>query len=123
VVDELRRTLSALVGEVDPLLRPQLIFDPGLGFAKTAAQSLRLLARLRWLRSAWGGRLLIGASRKSMLGSVTGLQTADRLIPSTVAAALAAYQGADIVRVHDVAETVSALRLATALHQAAEAAA
>jgi dihydropteroate synthase len=142
VVDELRRTVASLlapeltvvpvpsstttsrasaVAHDDPPLRSRLIFDPGLGFAKTAEQSVALLARLRWLRRSLGGRLLIGASRKSMLGAITGLPTSQRLIPSVMAAAFAAYQGADIVRVHDVAETLPALRLAESLRRAAEA--
>jgi dihydropteroate synthase len=134
VVDELHRTVATLfmAGE-SPISRsmppgfsatlaagrPQLIFDPGLGFAKTTEQSLALFTRLRWLRRALGGRLLIGASRKSMLGAITGLPIAERLIPSVVAAAFAAGNGADIVRVHDVAETVVALRVASAIGEVA----
>jgi dihydropteroate synthase len=121
VIDELRRTVASLsMWGDEALLRPRLIFDPGIGFAKTAEQSQELLARLRWLRRALGGKVLIGASRKSMLGAITGLPISDRLVPSVVAAAFAAYQGADVVRVHDVAETVVALRLAAGLRQAEE---
>jgi dihydropteroate synthase len=137
VVDELRQTVASLLPAPGPgksleprpwqlpwgdsavsPLHARLIFDPGLGFAKTAEQSLALLSRLRWLRSALGGRLLIGASRKSMLGAITGLPIHERLIPSTVAAAFAAYAGADIVRVHDVAETLAAVRIGCALRKA-----
>jgi dihydropteroate synthase len=124
VIDELRQTVASLGGagasrmSLPLSLHERLIFDPGLGFAKTAEQSLLLLGRLRWLKEALGGRLLIGASRKSMLGAITGLPTSDRLVPSTVAAALAAYLGADVVRVHDVAETRAALRVAEALRRA-----
>jgi dihydropteroate synthase len=124
VVDELRDTVASLcrLGDAPMLesaLRPRLIFDPGLGFAKTAEQSLLLLGKLHWLSRSLGGRLLIGASRKSMLGAITGLPINERVVPSAVAAALAAYQGADIVRVHDVAETVAALQVAEALRCAA----
>jgi dihydropteroate synthase len=123
VVTELQQTIAPLLPSADCTgLRKRLIFDPGLCFAKTAAQSRLLLARLRWLRHALGGKLLIGASRKSMLGAMTGLAVNERLLPSVVAAALAAYQGADVVRVHDVAETVIALRLADGLRHAGEAA-
>lgn len=130
VVDELREiaaSISPAMAKVPSMvmadskeaaLFSRLIFDPGLGFAKTAAQSLLLLSRLDWLRGALGGRLLIGASRKSMLYTITGLPVRDRLVPSTVAAAFAAYLGADIVRVHDVAETVAALRVAEAVRAA-----
>lgn len=143
VVDELRQTVASLMmGDAEaphrsmkpattlatlatPVLDRQsppwaqrLIFDPGLGFAKTAEQSAQLLASVRWLRRALGGKLLIGASRKSMLGAITGLPIEERLVPSAVAAALAAYQGADVVRVHDVPETVAALKLTAALRVA-----
>lgn len=122
VVTELHRTVASFSLGGEPsmsLTRSQLIFDPGLGFAKTAEQSLELLARLCWLRRALGGRLLIGASRKSMLGAITGLPTSERTVPSAVAAAFAAYFGADIVRVHDVRETMAALQLAAALRRSA----
>ncbi len=136
VVDELVQTVASLwTSRVSPMqskpstcnvlsswtLPSRLIFDPGLGFAKTAEQSTKLLANLGWFRRALGGKLLIGASRKSMLGAITGLSTSERLIPSVTAAALAAYQGADIVRVHDVPQTVAALRVAEALRHAKEA--
>jgi dihydropteroate synthase len=125
VIDELRDTVAALFPPKHEHMamatyRQQLIYDPGLGFAKTAEQSFALLGRLRWLRRALGGRLLIGASRKSMLGAVTGLPISERVVPSAVAAAFAAYQGADVVRGHDVAETIAALRVAEALRQAAD---
>jgi dihydropteroate synthase len=123
VVDELRQTVASLMmGDGEASSQPwaqRLIFDPGLGFAKTPEQSVQLLASVRWLRRVLGGKLLIGASRKSMLGAITGLPTSERLVPSAVAAALAAYQGADVVRVHDVPETVAALKLTAALRIAA----
>lgn len=125
VVDELRQTVASLLSMPVPVgstvvspLSSRLIFDPGLGFAKTAEQSLTLLSRLRWLRRALGGRLLIGASRKSMLGALTGLPIQERLIPSVVAAAFAACAGADIVRVHDVAESIAAVRMGEAVARA-----
>ena len=119
VVEELRAIAASLVGD-DPVLRRRLIFDPGLGFAKTAEQSIELLSRTAWLQAQLQAPLLIGASRKSMLGAVTGLPVEDRLIPSVVAAALAAQSGAAIVRVHDVAETRAALRLVQALRLASQ---
>lgn len=118
VVDELRQTAARLTEE-DPVLRRRLMFDPGLGFAKTAEQSLALLSATAWLRSTLSAPLLVGASRKSMLGAVTGQAVQDRLIPSVVAAAWAAAAGADIVRVHDVAETRAALQLIAALRATA----
>ena len=116
VIKELADVVSALT---DPKLRARVIYDPGLGFAKTPAQSLQLLGQLGRLRAALGGPVLVGASRKSLLGSVTGLPVHERLLPSVVAAVLAAQQGAAIVRVHDVAATRLALQLCQAVGQAA----
>ena len=112
LIRELADIVSALT---DPRLRARVIYDPGLGFAKTAAQSLQLLGQLGRLRAALGGPLLVGASRKSLLGAVTGLPVEERLVPSVVAAVLAAQQGAAIVRVHDVAATRAALELVRAV--------
>jgi dihydropteroate synthase len=114
VVSELASTVQTLTAD-DPALRERLIFDPGLGFAKASDQSLALLGAVPRLKALLGGRVLIGASRKSLLGAATGLAVEDRLIPSVVAAALAAFQGADVVRVHDVAATRAALDLAHAV--------
>jgi dihydropteroate synthase len=117
VVDELRQTAARLTEE-HPVLRRRLMFDPGLGFAKTAEQSLELLARTAWLRAALAAPIVVGASRKSMLGAVTGQPVQDRMLPSVIAATWAALHGADMVRVHDVAETKVALQLVTALRGA-----
>ena len=117
VIKELADVVSALT---DPKLRGRVIYDPGLGFAKTPAQSLQLLGQLGRLRAGLGGPLLVGASRKSLLGSVTGLPVHERMLPSVVAAVLAAQQGAAIVRVHDVAETRLALQLCHAVSHATE---
>lgn len=124
VVNELASTVNTLLaddladGRADQALRARLIYDPGLGFAKTAAQSLTLLGSVPRLKALLGGRLLIGASRKSLLGRATGLPVEERMVPSVAAAALAAFQGADVVRVHDVAETRAALELCRAVQQA-----
>ncbi len=119
VVEELVTIAASLAGD-DPVLRRRLIFDPGLGFAKTAEQSIELLSRTAWLHAQLQAPLLVGASRKSMLGAVTGLPVSSRLVPSVVAAVHAAQQGAAIVRVHDVAETRAALQLVQALGQASQ---
>ncbi len=88
--------------------RQRVILDPGFGFGKTLEHNLRLLADLESLR-VHDRPLLVGLSRKSMLGKITGRDVTDRLIPSVSAALLAAERGADILRVHDVAETRDAL--------------
>lgn len=116
LIRELADVVSALT---DPMLRTRVIYDPGLGFAKTPAQSLQLLGQIGRLRTELGGPVLIGASRKSLLGAATGLSVEERMLPSVVAAVLAAQQGAAIVRVHDVAATRTALALVHAVDEAA----
>ncbi|HEY6238534.1 MAG TPA: dihydropteroate synthase, partial [Thermoplasmata archaeon] len=96
----------------------QLLVDPGLGFAKTGAQSLELLAHVGELRSL-GYPVVVGASRKSFLGALAaGAPVGARLEASLAAAVLAASQGTQIVRVHDVAATVQALAVVDAVRRA-----
>jgi dihydropteroate synthase len=91
---------------VDP---SRITLDPGVGFGKTVAQNFALLGRQRELLDA-GYPLLLGWSRKSSIGAVTGIETAgERIVPSVAAAVLAADRGAAVVRVHDVRDTVAAL--------------
>jgi len=90
--------------------RQRLVIDPGIGFGKTVEQNFQLLA-LQDQLLALQVPLLVGWSRKSSLGAVTGLDVHDRLVPSVAAAILAVERGAAIVRVHDVAATVSALAI------------
>ena len=91
----------------------RITIDPGIGFGKTVAQNFSLLAQQKALCAI--APVLAGWSRKSSLGAVTGLGVEDRLVPSVVAAVLAAERGAAIVRVHDVAATVSGLSVWKAL--------
>ena len=86
----------------------RLLLDPGFGFGKTLEHNLELLRHLDELSSG-GLPLLVGISRKSMLGAITGRPVEQRLSASISAALLAAQQGAHILRVHDVAETRDAL--------------
>jgi dihydropteroate synthase len=88
----------------------RIAIDPGIGFGKTAEQNFALLARQHELL-VLGLPVLSGWSRKSSLGAVTGLAMAERMPPSIVAAVLAVQNGASIVRVHDVRETVAALKV------------
>lgn len=91
------------------LPRDRIILDPGIGFAKTASQSLELIRRLPELR-ALGYPVLVGPSRKSFLGSILESGPGERLF-LTIGAVLACVErGADIVRVHDVRATVEAIR-------------
>ena len=88
----------------------RITVDPGIGFGKTTEQNFALLARQRELL-VLGLPVLSGWSRKTSLGAVTGLPMAERMPPSIVAAVLAVQNGASIVRVHDVRETVAALKV------------
>jgi len=118
-----------VVGEVTQFLRDRvaqcaqaglgedlLVIDPGFGFGKSAEDNIELLANLRQL-AAIGPPLLIGVSRKSTLGAITGREVDRRLPASITAAVMAVERGAQIVRVHDVAETVDALRIAITVMQ------
>jgi dihydropteroate synthase len=98
---------------------PVVWIDPGVGFAKTTAQNLRLLGRLDRL-VALGWPVLVGASRKRFIGEVLGLPApADRLIGSLAAVAAAYRAGAQIFRVHDVAATRQLLDMLWAIEAAA----
>ena len=94
--------------------RGRIAWDPGIGFGKTVDQNFALLARQDELRSA-GYPLVVGWSRKSSLGSVTGLAVDERLSASVAAALLAVERGAHVVRVHDVKQTVAALKVRNAM--------
>ena len=94
--------------------RKMIVLDPGFGFGKTLQQNIDLFHALPGLVSS-GYPVLVGVSRKSMIGQLTGRDTEGRLAGSITAAALAAQMGAAIIRVHDVAETRDALKVANAL--------
>ena len=90
--------------------RARIVWDAGIGFGKTVQQNFALLARQHELL-AGGYPLLAAWSRKSSLGTVTGLPVDERLVPSIAAALLAVERGARIVRVHDVKQTAAALKV------------
>jgi dihydropteroate synthase len=92
----------------------RIILDPGVGFAKTAEQSMEILARLPGLLSL-GRPLLVGPSRKSFIGAITGAPPEDRLAGTLAAVTAAILGGATFVRVHDVAASRQAARVAAAL--------
>ena len=92
----------------------QLLLDPGFGFGKTLAQNTALFRQLNRLADL-GYPLVVGVSRKTLLGQLTGRNKADRVTASAVAAALAYRRGGRILRVHDVAATQDALRVTEAL--------
>jgi dihydropteroate synthase len=94
--------------------RGNIVLDPGIGFGKTPQQSMTALARLDELGS-FGLPLLVGASRKRFIASVTPSEPDQRLGGSIAAHVVAAKGGARIIRTHDVSETVQALRVAAAI--------
>lgn len=101
------RVRSCVAAGVD---RRRIVVDPGIGFGKTADHNLALLARQCELQ-ALGLPLLVGWSRKSTLGQITGRPVQARVAASVAAALLCVQRGASIVRVHDVAPTVDALKV------------
>lgn len=106
---------SVALAENAGVARERIAIDPGIGFAKTAGQSVELLRRLPDL-GVLGLPMLVGVSRKSFIGAVTGEQDAKRRLAGSLAAGLAALShGASILRVHDVADTVEAIKVWQAL--------
>ena len=99
------------------IARERIVLDPGIGFGKTPEQSITLIARLGELRCD-GLPLLVGLSRKRFIDSVSPSKPDQRIGGSIAANTLAVLGGADIVRVHDVAETVQALRVMRAIRAA-----
>jgi dihydropteroate synthase len=116
VVAEVRAFLAGRVAEsIAAGLAPErLAVDPGFGFGKTLEHNLTLLRRLGEL-AADGPPVLVGLSRKSMLGTLTGRAAGERLYGSVALAVIAALNGARIIRAHDVAATVEALRVTAAV--------
>lgn len=118
-----------VVGEVESYLGERLAFcrqagiaaerivlDPGFGFGKALEHNMALFRALPRLCTA-GYPLLVGVSRKTMLGAITGRPVGERLVASVSAAMLAVHKGAKILRVHDVAATVDALKVLAAIEQ------
>ena len=99
------------------IAREQIVLDPGIGFGKTQEQSITMIARFAELR-AFGHPLLMGLSRKRFIDSISPSKPGERIGGSIAGNVLAALAGAAIVRVHDVAETVQALRVMAAIEKA-----
>jgi dihydropteroate synthase len=108
---------SLAIARAAGMARERIVLDPGIGFGKTAEQSLLVLARLDALHE-FGLPLLVGASRKSFIAKISPADVGERL-PGSIAAHLAAARaGAAILRVHDVGATRQALRVAQAIEHA-----
>jgi dihydropteroate synthase len=97
--------------------RERIVVDPGIGFGKTLEHNLALLAGLDRI-ARLGLPVLVGVSRKSMFGALLGRELSDRLVPSVAGALAAVAGGADVVRVHDVRETVDAIAVWRAIEEA-----
>lgn len=119
VAGEIKRFLleRAQDCENNGILSKNIVLDPGFGFGKTFQQNLELFRGLPGLVSS-GYPILVGLSRKAMIGEITGRKMPARMPGSLAAAVVAAQVGAAIIRVHDVAETSDALKVATALWRA-----
>lgn len=119
VVREVREFLSgrAAACAAAGILRERLIVDPGFGFGKSLEHNLQLLGAIDTL-AALGLPVLVGLSRKSMLGRITGAPLDARVPAGIAAAALAAWQGARIIRTHDVRATMDALKVTAAVRAA-----
>jgi len=114
VIDFLHQRVAVLTAAgID---RQRLCIDPGFGFGKTVQHNFALLKALGQIRVALDLPLLAGLSRKSMLGAVTGKPVEQRLAGSLAGILVAVEHGADIVRVHDVSESVDALKVWRAAH-------
>jgi dihydropteroate synthase len=109
VIDFLRERVDALLAA--GIERERLCVDPGLGFGKSVEHNYGLLRATGRIEEELGLPVLIGLSRKSMIGAVTGRPVEERLSGSIAGALAAVAHGAKIVRVHDVAETVDALKV------------
>ncbi len=114
VYDFLQARLAA--AEQAGIAKTRITLDPGFGFGKRTAHNLALLEGLSTLQKL-GAPLLIGLSRKSLLGQVAGADVNERLYASLAASVIAVMKGANIVRVHDVKATVEALKVASAVMQ------
>jgi len=120
--DVLSAVVEYLAGRVDALCsagiaKESIAIDPGIGFGKTVEDNLALLAGLPRLKQI-GCPVLVGLSRKSFIGKITGAPVGDRMPGSIGGMVYAAMRGADIVRVHDVAASVQALDIVGALLEA-----
>jgi dihydropteroate synthase len=112
VVDDVRAYLLSRIAvcEEAGIARERLLIDPGFGFGKTPAHNFQLLAQLQAFVSL-GLPIMVGVSRKSMLGAATGREVNQRLPAGIAATMVALMQGASIVRTHDVAATIDAVKI------------
>jgi dihydropteroate synthase len=120
--DVVAEVTGFLLGRADAcqaagIARERILLDPGFGFGKTTDHNLRLLQQLDRL-VAHGYPVLAGLSRKSLIGNVLGLPVDKRLYPGLALAVIAVWQGAAIIRTHDVAATREAIEMCHAVRDA-----
>jgi dihydropteroate synthase len=115
VITQLQQAITLAIGK--DVKEEQVVLDIGIGFGKTQAQNLELIAKLDKLKSEFKSfPILVGASRKSFIGKLQGdVPPSERLFGSLSAAAISVWNGGDIIRVHDVKETVEGLKIVTAI--------
>ena len=116
VVEDIKEWLEERIkaAEMAGIKRSDIIVDPGIGFGKNLKHNLEVLGRLNEFKGMAGG-LLLGASRKSFIAMMTGNEKGDRLSGSLSAAIMGVTSGVDILRVHDVKETLSAVNAVNSL--------
>ena len=116
VVEDIKEWLNERINaaEMAGIQRSDIIVDPGIGFGKNLKHNLEILGRLDEFKRMAGG-VLLGASRKSFIGMMAGNEEADRLTGSLSAAIMGVTGGVDILRVHDVKETLSAVNTVNSL--------
>jgi len=112
ILEELAQSAAAALES--GIGREKIIIDPGIGFGKTARHTMEILKRLGELKSI-GYPIAIGTSRKSFIGTITGRDVHDRLWGSVASAVIAVLHGANIIRAHDVRQTVDAVKVADAI--------
>ncbi len=115
VLEELDISIEKALGA--GINKEKIILDPGIGFAKLAEHNLTLLRNLPFLKEK-GYPVIVGLSRKSFLGALTGLEPEERLLPTVAANAISIFQGVDIIRVHDVKEAVITAQISDAIRNA-----
>ena len=116
VVEDIKEWLEERISAAEKagIKRSNIIVDPGIGFGKNLKHNLELLGRLSEFKGMAGG-VLLGASRKSFIAMMTGNEKGDRLTGSLSAAIMGVTGGVDILRVHDVKETLSAVNVVNIL--------
>jgi dihydropteroate synthase len=121
IFGEIERDIGVAITEAERrgVSRKQLIFDPGIGFGKTLDQNLAILNSLNRF-DRFGLPIMIGTSRKSFIGRLTGRAENDRIFGTAASVASAIISGAHIVRVHDVKEMVDVARVTDAIINATD---